>query len=291
MGLKQVIKKMTHILPDSVYLRLEYFRRFGRFLNLKDPKTFNEKLQWLKLYDQKPEYCAMVDKFDAKQYIADIVGPQYVIPTIGLWDRFEDIDFDSLPNQFVLKCTHDSGGVVICTDKAKLDMEEARKLIGRSMKTNYYWNSREWPYKNLKPRIIAEQYMVDESGTQLKDYKIHCFDGKPYCIQVDFDRFSDHKKNLYSPDWQLQEFSFNYPAHPEIEIPKPDTLEQMLSLAQVLSKGMPYLRVDFYSVNGKPYVGELTFFPASGFGKFIPHKYDRIFGDQIKLPAKTIAKD
>ncbi len=286
-----LVQKVFRHVPDKLWVQFKYFCHFRKPVNLKDPKTFNEKLQWLKLYYQDPAHTRMVDKYGMKGYVTERIGAQYVIPLLGVWDKVEDIDFDSLPSQFVLKTTHDCAGLVICTDKEKLDVEQAKATLQKALQNDYFVRYREWPYKNVKPRIIAEEYMVDESGTQLKDYKIHCFNGKPYCIQVDFDRFHGHKKNLYSLNWELLEFSFNYPAHPEIEIQRPDTLEQMLLLAAELSKGEPYVRIDFYSVEHKPYVGEITFFPASGYGKFVPEKYDRIFGDQIKLPVKIITKD
>lgn len=286
-----MVQKVFRYVPDKLWVQYKYYSHFRKPLNLKDPKTFNEKLQWLKLYYQKSSHTQMADKYGMKAYVSEKVGSEYVIPLLGVWDRVEDIDFDVLPEQFVLKTTHDCAGLVICTDKSKLDVDKAKQKLQKALKNNYYVCYREWPYKNVKPRIIAEKYMVDESGTQLKDYKIFCFDGEPYCVQVDFDRFHGHKKNLYSLDWELQEFSFNYPAHPEIEIARPDTLEKMLEIAKVLSVGEPYVRIDFYSVDHKPYVGEITFFPASGYGKFVPEKYDRIFGDLIKLPEKIIAKD
>lgn len=292
MKLRQVlVQRVFKYIPDKLWVQFKYYSHFRKPLNLKNPKTFNEKLQWLKLYYQKDSHTQMVDKYGMKGYVSEKVGSEHVIPLLGVWDRVEDIDFDSLPEKFVLKTTHDCAGLVICTDKAKLDVEKAKQRLQKALNNNYYIRYREWPYKNVKPRVIAEKYMVDESGTQLKDYKIFCFDGEPYCVQVDFDRFNGHKKNLYSLDWELQEFSFNYPAHPEVRIEKPDTLEQMLEIAKVLSEGEPYVRVDFYSVEHKPYVGEITFFPASGYGKFVPEKYDRIFGDLIKLPEKIIAKD
>ena len=164
MDIKKGIKNLTRILPDRLFIRLEYLRFFGRLPDLNNPKTYNEKLQWLKLYDRKPEYTMMVDKFEVKRYISKKIGEQYIIPTLGVWDRFEDINFDALPEQFVLKCTHDSGGLVICTDKSKLDFASAKKKINRCLKTNYYWQDREWPYKNVKPRIIAEKYLADKEA-------------------------------------------------------------------------------------------------------------------------------
>ena len=168
--------KLLNCLPDSAYLKLVYRQSVGKKLNLKNPQTFNEKLQWLKLYDRRPEYTRMVDKYEAKRYVAERIGEEYIIPTFGVWDRFDDIDFERLPNQFVLKCTHDSGGLVVCRDKSRLDFQVARKKIEKSLKTNYYLHSREWPYKNVKPRIIAEQYMEDESTEGLlvlMDYKFY----------------------------------------------------------------------------------------------------------------------
>ena len=286
-----LLQKVFKYVPDKLWLKFKYYSHFKKTLDLKDPKTFNEKLQWLKLYYQKPSHTRMVDKYEMKGYVTEQVGEGYVVPLLGVWNSADDIDFDALPDQFVLKVTHDCAGLVICTDKSKLDREKAKEKLRKAMKNSYYLYYREWPYKNVVPRILAEKYMVDESGTQLKDYKIFCFDGEPYCVQVDFDRFSGHKKNLYSLDWELLDFSFNYPAHPEVEIAKPPVLDQMLEIARKLSVGEPYVRIDFYCVEGHPYVGEITFFPASGYGKFIPEKYDRIFGDKIVLPEKIITKD
>ena len=281
-----LVQKIFKYVPDRLWVEFKYFTHFRRRCNLKAPKTFNEKLQWLKLYYHKTSHTTMVDKYGMKRYVDETLGGQYTIPLLGVWDRVEDIDFESLPNQFVLKTTHDCAGIVICTDKTKLDIAGAKEILGRAMKNNYYVRYREWPYKHVVPRIIAEQYMVDESGTQLKDYKVFCFNGEPYCIQVDFDRFQGHKKNLYSLGWELLDFSFNYPAHPEIEIKKPAALGEMLEIARKLSVGEPFVRVDFYSIEGRPYVGEITFFPASGYGKFVPEEYDRFFGDMIHLPEK-----
>ena len=285
------VLKVGKLIPDKLWIQLKYYTHFHKRLDLESPKTFNEKLQWLKLYYQISEHTRMVDKYEMKQYVNEQLGEGHVIPTLGIWNSVEEIDFDSLPQQFVLKTTHDCGGLVICEDKSRLDIEKAKQKLDKSLHTDYYIQYREWPYKNVKPRIIAEAFMQDESNTQLKDYKIFNFNGVPYCIQVDFDRFIDHKKNLYSTEWKLLDFSFNYPSHPEIVIEKPENLEEMLAFAKVLSKGEPYVRTDFYSVNGKTYVGEITFFPASGYGKFIPDRVDREFGDLIILPEKIISKE
>ena len=259
----------------------------GKSLNLRHPQRFNEKLQWLKLYNRKPEYTVMADKVAVKDYIAHTLGPQYVIPTLGVWEKAADVDFDALPEKFVIKCNHNSGdGMYICTDKSKMDVESVRRALERGLEQNYYLCDREWPYKNIPRRILAEAFLDDGSGKGLIDYKVFNFNGEPHFIQVDFDRFKDHKKNLYSTDWKLLDFEFNYPSHPEIEIPKPAALDEMLQLSRILSKDIPYLRTDFYYINGQLYLGELTFFPASGYGKFTPDEYDLTFGKLLNLPSK-----
>lgn len=283
---KGLFEKASHLLPDKPYILMRYRMRMGEWPNLKNPKTYNEKLQWIKLYDRKPEYTMMVDKYAVKEYVAKLIGEEYIIPTLGVWDRFEDIDFEKLPDQFVLKCTHDSGGLVICNDKSKLDIEAAKKKINGSLNSNYYWHSREWPYKNVKPRIIAEQYMVDESGVELKDYKIFTFNGVPRFIQVDFGRFSGHRRNLYTTDWEYMDVMNYYPADPETKIEKPVCLEKMLELSKTLSAGIPHLRTDFYIIDGKIFFGELTFFHGSGMKKYVPRSFEKTMGDWMELPKK-----
>ena len=284
--MKKLIKLLLRLLPAKLFLKFKFRLKMGKKLNLKKTQTFNEKLQWLKLYDRNPLHTTMVDKAEAKHYVAEKIGSEYIIPTFGVYDKFEDIDFDTLPDKFVLKCTHDSGGLVICKDKSKFDIVAARKKINKALKYNFYYHSREWPYKKVKPRIIAELYLEDGSGRDLNDYKIFNFCGEPHFVQVDMDRFVNHKKNMYTTDWALCDFSFNYPSDPQREVPRPDNLDEMLMLARKLSEGEPYMRTDFYSVKGKIYFGELTFFPASGFGKFDPEEYDKKLGDLIELPKK-----
>lgn len=279
-----VIARLGKRLPDALYLRLRYYDVFGKRLNLKEPKTFNEKLQWLKLYDRKPEYTIMVDKIEAKKWVADRIGQEFIIPTLGVWERPEDIDFDSLPNQFVLKTNHDSGAVIICKDKSKLNIDATRKKLAVSLKHDYYIFGREWPYKDVKRRILGEKYMVDESGYELKDFKIFCFNGNPEFIQVDFDRFADsgHKRNLYSIDWEILDFQYGYPSDRSHRIERPTNLEEMLKCASTLSQGHPFLRVDFYSINGSSKFGETTFFPECGFGQFDPSNIDERYGKKLK---------
>ncbi len=285
-----VLKLAPMIKDDELYLKLRYYFRFHRLLNLDNPQTFNEKLQWLKLHDRKPEYSQMVDKYEAKKYVAGIIGEEYIIPTLGIWERAEDIDFDSLPAQFVLKCTHDSGGIIICKDKSKLDLQAAKAKLAKYLKRQYFTQNREWAYKNVKPRIIAEQYMEDESGSDLMDYKIFCFDGKAKIIQVDYDRFTNHTRNLYSTNWEYIEATICYPTNPEHQIPKPEKLDEMLALAEKLSKGIPHLRIDFYYINNKIYFGELTFYHGSGMERFVPEEFGKTMGEYLKLPMVEISQ-
>lgn len=277
-------------LSDKSYLQKRYRAHFGKKLNLVDPQTFNAKLQWLKLYDRKPIYTTMVDKYAVKEYVAAQIGEEYIIPTLGLWERFDDIDFDALPDQFVLKCTHDSGGLVICRDKSKFDRAAAKAKIEKFLKREFYWMHREWPYKNVKPRIIAEQYISDNDEGELSDYKIHCFNGVPKFILVCQDRFktSGLTEDFYSVTWERLEVK--RPARPNarISIKRPENLEEMLELSQKLAVNMPFARIDFYIVNGKVYWGEITFYPASGFSAFEPEEWDYTFGSWIQLPEKTI---
>ena len=284
--IKLASKNLIHI-SDKNYLERLYKKRMHKELNLENPKTFNEKLQWLKLYDRKLEYIKMVDKYEAKKYVENLIGKEYIIPTIGIYDKFEDIDFEKLPNQFVIKCTHDSGGIVICKDKNTFNKKEAKKKIQRALKRNYYYSKREWVYKEIKPRIIIEEYMVDESGLELKDYKIFCFNGEPKFIQVDFDRFSTHKRNIYTLDWKLLNFSIEYPSDLNRTINKPINLKKMIQFAKELSKNIPHVRVDFYSINEKIYFGELTFYHGAGYERFKPIEWDKKMGDMIKLPEKN----
>lgn len=273
-------------LSDKSYLKMRFKSKTGCKLSLKEPKTFNEKIQWLKLYDRRPEYIDMVDKYTVKQYVEKKIGKKYIIPTLGLWDKFEDIDFEVLPEQFVLKCTHDSGGIVICRDKRFWNKSEAEKILTKSLKRNYYWLGREWPYKKIKPRIIAERYMTDESGKELKDYKIFTFHGVPRLIQVDFNRFIDHRRNMYTTDWEYIDMSIEFPTDSSCHIRRPKKLEEMLELAAILSKGIPHVRVDFYSVDDHIYFGELTFYHGSGFERFTPEDWNYKLGEWIKLSKK-----
>lgn len=284
--MNRMLENLTHILSDKLYLKLKYYQRMGKKLNLDSPKTFNEKLQWLKLYDRNTLYTKLVDKYEVREYIVNSIGEEYLIPLIGVWDDFDDIDFGALPNKFVLKCTHDSGGIVICEDKTKFDIYKTRKKIKKCLSYNYYWHGREWSYKNIKPRIIIEQYMSDEDEDELKDYKFFCFDGVPKAMYVATDRNKkdeETKFDFFDMDFNHMPFTNGHP-NAKVQIKSPDTFEKMKELASRLSKGIPQVRVDFYSINGRIYFGELTLSHWSGFTPFEPEEWDYKFGEWIHLP-------
>lgn len=282
-------KRLLSWLPDKLYLHLFYRLRMKKRLNLKNPKTFNEKIQWLKLYDRKTIYTEMVDKYAVKKIIQDKIGQQYIIPTLGIWEKFEDIDFDKLPNQFVLKCTHDSGGIVICRDKNKLNINEARNKINKCLKQNYYKHGREWPYKNVKPRIIIEKYIPSEDNEGLIDYRVYCFEGEPYCIYVYQNCAENTEKkpdilscDIYDIKWNRMPFRQHSPQS-KSGMTKPSNFEKMIEISKNLSMKTHFLRVDFYMVGNRIYVGELTLSPGSGLSPFKPEKYDEILGTLISL--------
>lgn len=275
-------KGLLNGLPDEQYLKMLYFASMGKKLDLRKPQTFNEKIQWLKLYNRNLEYTAMVDKYKAKKVIADKIGKEYIIPTIGVWNSFDEIDFDSLPNQFVLKCTHDSGGLVVCADKSKLDKEFAKKKIENSLKKNYYYSGREWPYKNVPHRIIAEQYMADD----LRDYKLFCFNGVPRMTLVCSERFTKDglKEDFYDEAWNHLNLQRTVHGNSILPIERSKQYELMKQLAAKLSEKMPFERIDFYEINDKVYFGEITFYPASGFEGFKLEEWDLKLGEWIKFP-------
>ena len=275
-------------ISDEKYLKKTFKKAMKKELDLNSPKTFNEKLQWLKLNDREDIYTTMVDKYEVKKYVADIIGEEYIIPTLGVWDKFDDIDFDKLPNQFVLKCTHDSGGIYICKDKSKMNRKKIRTKFKLIMKRNFYYRFREWPYKNVKPRIIAEKYMVDESGYDLKDYKIFCFNGIADMILVCKDR--NTKKGLTEDffDTNWNHLNMKRPNHDNSKdkITKPVVLDKMLELSKLLANNLPFVRIDFYNISGKLYFGEFTFYPGGGMVPFVPNKWDYELGTKLILPIK-----
>lgn len=280
-------------LSDMEYLEKKFYAMLGYSLNLSNPQTFNEKLQWLKLYDRKPEYTMMVDKYKVREYIKEQLGEEYLIPLLGVWDKAEDIDFDKLPNQFVLKCNHNSGfGMYICKDKSKLTQKEIkviRKNLTKGLQQDYYLTGREWPYKDVPRKIIAEKYMEDETG-QLRDYKFYCFNGEPKIIMINSDReIGKTKADYFDMDFHWLDFKWGYD-HAPVKPLKPKKFEKMKEIAAVLSKDIPELRVDFYEVDNKIYFGELTFFDGSGFDRIEPREWDEKVGDWVTLPPKSELK-
>lgn len=274
-----------NFLSDEQYLKMIYRGTIGKRLDLKNPKTFNEKLQWLKLYNRKPEYTMMVDKYAVREYIKKKLGEEYLIPLLGVWDSSDDIDFDKLPNQFVLKCNHNSGlGMCICKDKSKLDIDKVKKELKKGLEEDYYLTSREWPYKDVPRKIIAEKYMEEKPNTELNDYKLMCFNGKVRCSFVCSERFSDDglRVTFFDKDWNVMPFERHYPKSVNA-IEKPKTYEKMVEFAEILSKDIPFVRVDFYEISGKLYFGELTFFPGSGYEEFEPEEWDYKLGKMIDL--------
>lgn len=279
------LDKMNLIrLSDKKFIEYRFLSEMGYKLNLKSPQTFNEKLQWLKLYDRNPEYTKMVDKYEVREYIKEKIGEEYLIPLIGVYDKFDDIDFDKLSNQFVIKCNHDSGGLIICKDKNRLDIETARKKINRSLKTNYYYSGREWPYKNVKSKILIEKYMEDSNKSDLIDYKLFCFNGIPKIVLVCSERFSSSNmcETWFDMNWKLIDMTES--GHRvDSTISKPKQLKKMVELSKKLSKNIPFIRVDWYEIGDKLYFGELTFYPASGFEKFEPKEWNKKIGDMLSI--------
>lgn len=288
-GLARLIDRKAHCLSDRFYINLKFRASMGYWLDWNAPKTYNEKLQWLKVNYHNPLWTKLVDKYEVKEYVASIIGEEYIIPTLGVWERFEDIDFSKLPNQFVIKCTHDSGGLVICKEKSNLDIKAAKKKISSSMQVNYYWREREWPYKNVLPRIIVEEYMEDYTIQELRDYKFFCFDGKVKALYVASERNSGSEVKFDFFDEQFNHLDLRQ-RHPmsDKKINKPVNFDLMISLASKLSLGLPEARCDFYEVNGKVYFGEITFFHHGGQVPFHPNSWDEIFGSWIKLPSREL---
>ena len=272
-------------LSDEEFLKKVFPKYMGYPLDLENPKTFSEKLQWLKVNYREPIQTVMVDKHEAKHFIAQRVGDQYIIPTLAIWDSVEDIDFDALPNQFVLKCTHDSGGIVICKDKSSLDRETAKAKLSASLQRDYSRIAREWPYKDVPRRIIAEEYLSELGNNEILDYKMYCFHGEPKITVVCSDRFSKTgtRMNFYDINWKPMGIHFGHYPPLSTEFPRPETYDEMLRLAMELSKDCPFLRVDFYEIKGRLYIGELTFFPGAGLEQFRPITKDYELGEWLHL--------
>lgn len=274
-------------MSDESYLKIAYRIKFQKPLDLSNVSTFNQKLQWLKLYDRKPIYIDLVNKLNVREFIKQKVGAEYLIPLYGVWDTFDEINFEMLPESFVLKTTHDSGGVVICKNKDTFNKEAAKSVLNKSLKTNYYDNGREWPYKDTERKIIAEKYMMDEKTNDLRDYKFFCFDGKVNALFVATNRQVDVRFDFFDPEFNHLPLKQYYPTADNYKsIEKPINFEKMKVIASKLSEGIPHVRVDLYEINGKIFFGELTLFHFNGWKKFEPDYYDELFGSWIELPNK-----
>lgn len=272
-------------LNDKEYLEKMYKGLLGKKLDLSSPKLFNEKLQWLKLYDRRDIYTDMVDKYKVREFIKNAVGESYLIPLLGVWDSPDQIDFDSLPDRFVIKCNHNSGlGMYICTDKSTADFSKIRRDLAAGLAEDYYSKFREFPYKNVSKKIIAEQYMEDTSGG-LIDYKVHNFNGEPKVVLVCKDRFSANglTEDFYTADWEHMPLKRPDIPNSKDPMPRPRQLNEILELSKKLSEGIPFVRTDFYIINNRVYFSEITFFPGSGFAPFEPDEWDKTFGDWIDL--------
>ena len=290
-----IIRPLLSLLPDRLYLDLQYFKSFHRFPKWKSPETFNEKIQWLKLYDHNPFYVDLVDKYAVKEIVGKKIGENHIIPTLGFWDRAEDIEWDKLPDRFVLKTTHGGGnnGVVICRDKNSFDKDMAIKKLSEGLRHNSYLYGREWPYKHVKRRIIAEQYIDPTPNVKdLTDYKWYCFNGVPKYCQVIQNRSTKETIDFFDTDWNHQEFvGLNPVSGPMVEMAvvapsRPNRLDTHLRIARELSKDIPYARIDLYETGEKTYFGEITLYPMSGLGLFSPEQYNDILGQMLVLPGE-----
>lgn len=277
------------LLGEKRCVEILYRAVTGNTLNLANPLSFNEKLQWLKVNNKNPLFSTMVDKYAVKQFVEEKMGEGYVVPTIGVWDSFDDINIESLPQQFVLKCTHDSGGLVICKNKSSLDLVKTKRKICRCLKKNFYYSWYEFPYRDVKPRIIAEQYLAGADG-DVVDYKVHCFNGKAKFVLTCSERFSETglKEDFYDLSWNRMPVA--RPDHPNSEkgVAKPITFSKMINFAETFAKNIPFLRVDFYEVDAKLFFGEFTFFPASGLNAFVPESWDETFGSWLDLSINDV---
>ena len=285
--LMTLLKKSLRFLPDKLYIRLYHRLRVGRSINMKNPTTFNEKLQWLKFNYRFPLQSIVSDKLLVRGYVKKLIGEEYLIPLLGSWERFDDIDFKKLPNQFVLKCNHDSGGLVVCTDKRKLDIIKSKRKIERSLKSNFFYIGREYQYKNIKPMIICEKFLSDNGNVPM-DYKIYCFNGTPDVILVCRDRFSknSHRASylFYDQDWNFLPLDKGDELIENPDVEKPKNLDKMLEIARALSKDFIFARIDLYNIDGKIYFGEITLSPNSGFDPDIKESTDYMFGKRLKIP-------
>lgn len=272
-------KGSFNIFPDKLYLKMVYWAELDKKLNLENPRSFNEKLNWKKIYDRNPLYTIMADKYSVKKYVADKLGSEYIIPLLGVWTNFDEIDFEQLPESFVLKTTHDSGGVIVCENKENFDMEAAKKILEKHLKKNYFKWRREWPYQNIAPRIIAEEFVKDQENDYLPVYKFFCFHGKPKIIQcIQNDKQLDESIDYFDTEWKLLNLRQNFP-NSKVPLTRPEKLEDMLTIASKLSDGFDFIRVDLYLINEKIKFSEFTFYSDAGINVFEPEEWDIILGD------------
>lgn len=288
-------------MPDEPYMKLVYKLRLGEKSDLKNPQTFSEKIQWLKLHDRKDLYTRLVDKYEAKRHVSSLIGEEYVVPNYGVWNSFDDIDFDILPNQFVLKTTHDANGVYIVKNKENMDIKKARKFLNYHLNTNFWWPFREWTYKNVKPRIIAEKFLFEDSVggstdkrfSDLINYKFYCFDGVPrflYCEVTDFSNDTKGECRLSFFDMKFNPAPFGRNDHEPVpkEVMKPNNFNEMVGIASKLSNGIPFVRIDLYDINGNIYFSEYTFSPGAGQTPFSPSEWERRIGEYINIDSVKI---
>lgn len=277
-------RKIMSLMPDAMYLKITYRAFIGEKLDLVNPRGFNEKLQWLKLYDRNPAYTSLVDKCSAKELVAERIGEQYIVPTLGVWKSFDQIDFNKLPNQFVLKTNHDSGTVIVCSDKKQFDLTAAKKTIDRSLSKNFFYVGREWPYKNITPVVFAEEFLSQgNSQNELIDYKFLCFNGEVKCLFVCTGREKDDLRvDFFDKEWNPLPFERHYPKADMLP-ERPQTLEEMIVLSEKLSQGIPFVRVDFYYTGERIYFGEMTFYPGNGTEEFSSREWDERLGSWIDL--------
>lgn len=283
LGDEALIKSFPSVMDDETYLKIRFKYRMGYDLNLNNPRSFNEKLNWLKIHDRKSIYTIMVDKLAVKNYVSQRIGFNHVASLFGVWERYEDIDFRSLPNQFVLKCSHNCGDIVICKNKAEYDYDFAKRQFDKALKRNAFWSDREWPYKDVRPLIIAEKY-IESNTAVLVVYKFFCFNGEPFIVQVvNNDKTPNETINYYDLNWHMLEVRQNYPNSKE-HVAKPKKLSEMIEMCRLLSCGLPFVRVDLYlDKNDWIYFSEYTFYSDSGSEKFYPNKWDLILGDMLDI--------
>ena len=296
-----IYKGFYKSMPDIEFLKKKYRIRMGKELNLENPRTFNEKLQWLKLYNRRPEYTLLVDKYRVREFVSQRIGPEHLIPLLGVWDSPDQIDFSALPRQFVLKCNHNSGlGMCICRDKSRLNIRKVRAGLRRGLKEDNFYEGREWPYKNVERKIICEKYMEDTGENRcntarpegLTDYKIFCFHGQPRLTMIATDRFTDHPAyNYFDNEFHWLPIDWGSPRSETLTVRKPEKFAEMLDIAGKLSEGIPFVRVDLYLVDNQIYFGEMTFFDGGGMDRVSPESWDETLGSWITLPPKTVSTD